>query len=188
MSADWTTAGRNRTHAPRGPAHPGTGASGQAGGAATPGGRNTRAGTPSPTASASEAQVPEPVPEKHADDRRDGARPAGHGPEGNASQSAPAPPEATARTTAVERAARAPGPDPKDVARTTDAPGRSVRATPSMPAAQPVTTEADGASWRTAHRQTDADAGDGAREPETPTTDADERRPERAETDTAGTG
>ena len=71
-----------------------------------------RAGTPTPTASASEAQVPDPEPEKHADGERDGATPGGHDPEGNASQSAPAPPEATARTTAVERAASAPRPTP----------------------------------------------------------------------------
>ena len=78
----------------------------------TPGGRKTRAGTPSPTASASEAQVPEPEPEKHADGERDGATPGGHAPDGNASQSAPAPPDATDRTTAIDRAASAPRPAP----------------------------------------------------------------------------
>ena len=54
-----------------------------------------------------------------------------------------------------------------------------------MPDAHPVTTRASGASCRTAHRQTEAEAGDGAREPETPTTGAEARSWERAAADTA---
>lgn len=56
-----------------------------------------------------------------------------------------------------------------------------------MPEAHPVTTTAPGASCASAQRHTASDAGDGAREPETPTVQADARRDESAEMDTADT-
>ena len=118
--------------------------------------------------------MPDPKPAKHAEAERDGTSPTGHGPDGNASHSAPAPPRpadaATARTTATERAAGTP---PNAEAWTTRAAGHHARTQASTPEAQPVTTAAEAASCPSAHWQAASDAREGAREPETPTTEAE---------------
>ena len=150
-------------------------------GGVTPDGSQTRAGTPRPSASASEAHDPEPKPAKQAAEEGDGASPRGHARPGADTQSAEDPAPATCRTTAVDRRAKLPRPRPKRAARKTRADG-TPRATRSMPDAQPVTTVAPEASWPTAHVTARRQPGDAARLPETPTTRAERRRPATAET------
>jgi hypothetical protein len=98
-------------------------------GAGTPGGRNTTAAQPDPTANANDAHDPEPQPEKHADGEADGRSAAGQGPAGNEHHT---PPETarTDRTQATERAANAPRPTPHvpDATENTGARGNRERA------------------------------------------------------------
>ena len=126
---------------------PTTFTSNQPAGADIIGGRNSRQRSPDPMAKASEAHVPDPKPEKHADGDDDGRRPPGHGPEGKATHNAVSA-AATARTQAIDRAANAPLPCPNDAAskiRRRDA-GRPARTVASTPRAQPATTVDDGES------------------------------------------
>ncbi len=79
-------------------------------GDSTPEGRKTRAGQYNPRAKASDAHVPEPLPEKHAEATFDGFNPAGQADEGNDTHTPRA--VATARTQACDRAANVQRPTP----------------------------------------------------------------------------
>jgi len=73
-------------------------------------GMNTKQVTPRPTARASDAQVPEPLPQKHLEEVLEGIRPTGQGLEGKAAHSPPA--AATDFTHVIERTANEPRPVP----------------------------------------------------------------------------
>jgi hypothetical protein len=94
----------------------------------------------------------------------EGSKPAGQGDEGKQTHKPLA--VATARTTATERAAKAPGPEPKEEACNTVADGKEDRKNSSTPGAQPTNTAAD-AGTRDTTREA-APKGTDEREPEKP--------------------
>ncbi len=171
---DNETGGENENHAapPKAP----RGEKPQPDGTATPDGRATKHGTPEPAAKAREAQEPEPAPQKHAAERDDGARPGGHGAEGNEKSGAPTPP--SARTNATERAAKEPrdtpaGPAKDATENTRNRDGATdARTAASTPDAQPTNTRDEGAR---AAKHGARDAGATEREPENPTTGAPDK-------------
>src|SRR5690606_23955184 len=97
----------------------------------------------------------------------------GHAPAGNEHQRPPA--AATARTHWTLRAAKAPRPPNCTRKTRSRAGGTKRRACASRPRAQPVKTCAPVASWASTKRSAATLAGAGARDPETPTTAAEER-------------
>jgi recombinational DNA repair protein RecR len=125
-----------------------------------------------PTARASEAHEPDPLPQKHAAADAEGARSSGQARPGSDIHTPRA--AATARTQAIERAAKLPGLRPYSAARKTfnRSSGTALRTASSMPDIQPTYTwpSTSGSTFRTAARH-DAD---GEREPEKPTTEAAE--------------
>jgi hypothetical protein len=110
----------------------------------------TTTGSPRPTASAREAQEPDPKPEKHAEDEAEGTRPAGQGEETNPTKPHPAPDAATASRRAFDREAsrRAMGTEgPPPAHQVTEAPAANAPATPE---AEETDEDAPGAQTRTA--------------------------------------
>lgn len=148
-------------------------------GGGTPGGRNTSAGSPRPSARARDAHVPEPSPRKHADGEAEGRSPVGQATDGKDSQT-PDGLAATARTQATERtakAARAPTDGDAEARNTRSrAAGTAARVSASMPDAQPVQTRADGGMSGRTERSAATDTPGGRREPETPTQATDVSR------------
>ena len=136
------------------------------------GGRKTRQGTPRPTARARDDQDPEPKPPKQREGDEEGTKPGGQGEQGKDNQQPPA--LDTARTQAVERAAKEPRPRPKDDAEKTEAEGNNDRATESAPPAQPTKTEAPGATNPATRRKATTEQGSKEREPEKPTAEKPE--------------
>ena len=76
----------------------------------------------------------------------EGSKPAGQGDEGKQTHKPSA--AATARTTATERAAKAPRLEPKEEACNTVADGKEDRKNSSTPGAQPTNTDADAGTRR----------------------------------------
>ena len=103
--------------------------------------KKTRDGTPEPRAKAREAHEPEPPPQKALEEKQEGSKPDGQGDDGKETHKPLA--AATARTTATERAAKAPGLEPKEEACNTVADGKEDRKNSSTPGAQPTNTDAD---------------------------------------------
>ena len=108
--------------------------------------KKTKHGTPEPRAKAREAHDPEPAPQKALEEDLEGSKPAGQAQEGKQTHKPPA--AATARTTATDRAAKAPGPEPKEEACNTVADGKEDRKNSSTPGAQPTNTDADAGTRR----------------------------------------
>lgn len=163
------------------PSQPGTGARPQPAGDTTPAGRNTSNGTPKPTASANDAHVPDPDPEKHRDEDDEGSKPAGQPPLGNDTHKPPEPAAATAWTHAVDRRANAdlPSPNCPEATEKTCALGHASRTTASTPVAQPTTTFAElGTAAIAENNAVEATASSGRREPEKPTTQAEAKKEE----------
>ena len=145
-------------------------------GTTTPDGSATKHGTREPAANASDAHEPEPAPQKQEDEEEEGATPTGQADDGNEKSGAPTPP--SSRTNATERAAneardtpRGPANDATENTRTRDD-GTAARTAASTPDAHPTNTRDAGAS-DAKHGARQASATE--REPENPTTGADER-------------
>jgi len=102
--------------------------------------QNTKTGTPSPAANASDAQLPEPKPAKHLAAKGDGTRPTGQGEPTNPTNPRGDGERATAETSEAERRANEPRPTPKPDARNTHADGTASRTKASAPDAHPTLT------------------------------------------------
>lgn len=160
-------------------------------GGTTPAGNHSNTGKPNPTAKATDDHDPDPKPPKQARALRDGNRPAGQGPPGNATNKPPIAPGKTGpkndgssdETSAAERPANAPRPRPHrpEATEKTEAAGHRRRKTASAPPAHPTNT---GRPAGTAAAAAAATAGGGAteREPQNATA------AEEATTKAAATG